>query len=787
MLQDTSFAIHPGKLKDNKGDELFDIGSVESLSVQNDIVSVKTKTGEVAISFFNAHTVRITANPFGAATLKTSPAVVGQSKPVELQIVEEDMGYQIKTEHIHVYLRKSPIRIQIMDANGRVIVTEQEKGMAYKANGEVICYKKMESKDHFYGFGEKPGGLNKRGDRMEMWNTDMYAPHNPETDTLYQSIPFFVSLRDGAAHGLYFDNTWRTAFDMKNDPEYYSFASAGGQIDYYVFVGPAIKEVITQYTTLTGRAPIPPKWSLGYHQSRYSYETAEEVRTLVKTFKEKGIPLDVVHLDIHYMDGYRVFTFDGNRFPDAKELVQELKEQGVHIVPIVDPGVKVDPEYAIYQEGVREDYFCKYIEGNIYNGEVWPGVSAFPDFTEERVREWWGEKQRFYSDIGIEGIWNDMNEPAVFNETKTMDVNVIHGNDGDPKTHRELHNLYGFRMTQSTYEGQKKNLQGNRPFVLTRAGFAGIQRYAAVWTGDNRSFWEHLQLSLPMVMNLGLSGVPFSGPDVGGFDFHANGELLTRWTQVGVFTPFFRNHSAISADRQEPWSFGEEYEKIIAAYIRLRYQWLPQLYTMFREAHEDGLPVMRPLVLEYPEDSNTHHLQDQFMLGSNVIVAPVITPKTEHRVVYLPEGEWVDYWNNDLYTGGQHHLVKAPLDKLPIFIKKGSFIVLGDTKENTKEKDDNRYVHCYYDEGKSFAFTHYEDDGKTFSYEQGEWRKTTFTAHCEAGVLNMTVESNGDYQDGKKKTLFIHQANYVEKVFVNDKQIDFTQSEEGILTVSLSE
>ncbi len=383
---------------------------------------------------------------------------------------------------------------------------------------------------------------------------------------------------------------------------------------------------------------IPPKWAIGYHQSRYSYETEAEVRALVQSFQEKGIPVDAIYLDIHYMDGYRVFTFDHERFPNPKKLVQDLLEMGIRVVPIVDPGVKEDPEYKTYQEGTYEDHFCKYIEGHPYFGDVWPGKSAFPDFTNTKTREWWGQNHKFYSDMGIHGIWNDMNEPAVFNETKTMDIKVLHGKNGHPKTHRELHNVYGLLMGESTYNGMKKLIGGDRPFLLTRAGYAGVQRYASVWTGDNRSFWEHLAMSLPMVMNLGVSGVPFAGPDVGGFAHDTTGELLIRWTQAGAFTPYFRNHSAIGTVRQEPWAFGEKVESITKKYLELRYVWMPYMYNLFREAHLTGVPVMRPLFLEYPEDPGTMNVSDQFLLGDSVLIAPILSPGTTHRAVYLPHG-----------------------------------------------------------------------------------------------------------------------------------------------------
>ncbi|MFV9511590.1 glycoside hydrolase family 31 protein [Tepidibacillus sp. LV47] len=772
MLEDTSFAIHPGKEKIIENTDYRDIGNLVEKRFENGVLIAQSEAGELKVLFYRDDIVRFVMNPFGQASLKSSPALIKEPESVNVTFTETDYLIVLESKRLKVEITKEPLRVTIFDQDGRLIVREGKKGMGYKPSKEVICYKEMGEKDHFYGFGEKTGFLDKRGEKMTMWNSDVYAPHNPETDALYQSIPFFITLRDGKAHGIFFDNTFKSTFDFKTEEEYYSFVAEGGQIDYYLFAGPSMKEVLEQYTALTGRIPIPPKWAIGYHQSRYSYETEQEVREIANTFLEKGIPLDVIYLDIHYMDGYRVFTFDQNRFPNPKKLVEDLKEKGIRIVPIVDPGVKEDPEYDVYQEGIRGDHFCKYLEGNIYFGDVWPGNSAFPDFTSEKVRKWWGEKHKFYSDLGIEGIWNDMNEPAVFNETKTMDVKVMHENDGDPKTHRELHNLYGLLMGNATYNGMKQHLQGKRPFLLTRSGYSGVQRYAAVWTGDNRSFWEHLQMSLPMVMNLGLSGISFAGPDVGGFAHDSNGELLTRWTQVGAFTPYFRNHSALGSVRQEPWSFGEKYEKVIKKYIQLRYQWLPQLYTLFAEAHQTGIPIMRPLVMEYPNDANTYNLSDQFMIGDNVIIAPIMQPSVTHRVLYLPDGRWVDYWTGEVLEGNQHHLIQAELDVLPIYVKEGTMIVLGGVKQNTNEKEEKLTLHLYKSESSTYQFTLYDDDGLSFDYEKGNYLRKIIQVTCQGKEIHLEIKDKGNFQpDWKTLELIVHHGEMDIRVYVNGKHL----------------
>ncbi|QST00782.1 glycoside hydrolase family 31 protein [Pontibacillus sp. ALD_SL1] len=781
MLEDTSFAIHPGQNQAMVNGSYRDVGTVQSIKKRDGGVTFICDGADIHLQFYRSDIVRVIMNQKGVSDLASTPAVVAALESVNVGVEETDERVLVKTDRLVVSVSKQQFRLSVLTPEGQVIVSEGDKGIGFKENGEVICYKKMEPEDRFYGFGEKSGFLDKRGESYTMWNTDVYAPHNPETDPLYQSIPYFMALRNGRAYGIFFDNPSKTTFDMKTEQEVYSFKGDSGKLDYYVFAGEGPKEVIEQYTHITGRMPLPPKWAIGYHQSRYSYESEEEVRALANTFKEKGIPLDVIYLDIHYMNEYRVFTFDKDRFPNPKKLVQDLKEEGIRIVPIVDPGVKKDPEYSTYQEGVRNDHFCKYLEGDLYFGDVWPGTSAFPDFTEERTQNWWGKMHEFYTELGIEGIWNDMNEPAVFNETKTMDTSVIHKNEGDPKTHRQLHNLYGLLMGKATYEGMERNLNGKRPFLLTRAGFAGVQRYASVWTGDNRSFWEHLQMSLPMCMNLGLSGVAFTGPDVGGFAHDSNGELLARWTQVGAFTPYFRNHSAIGTLYQEPWQFGEEYEAIIKRYIELRYEWLPQLYSLFHEAHSKGLPVMRPLMLEYPMDAKTYALHDQFMIGDNTLIAPIMQPEVTDRAVYFPEGEWVDYFSGKVYQGGTAHLVHAELDTLPLFIKKGTLIAQSPKQQRAITDQKELELHVYAHINGSYNTQVYDDDGETTDYRSGESVKLNVSIQCEDRQLAISCHNEMEWPLPYKQCSFIfHGLEEGQEVLVNGERQSGVWTDRGL-------
>ena len=583
-----------------------------------------------------------------------------------------------------------------------------------------------------YGLGEKTGYLDKNGRKWSMWNSDVFAPHTPDITELYQSIPFYIAKTPQGFYGLFLDNTGRSEFDF-SDRRIVSCET--GHLDLYVFAGPTLNKVIEQFTWLTGRPALPPKWALGYHQSRHSYESTDEVRAVTDQFEHLEIPVDAIFLDILYMDEYRVFTTNPETYGDLAQLSKQLEVLGKKLVPIVDPGVKVDKDFPVYQEGYNNQYFCQLPNGQQFTGEVWPGDSAFPDFSQDVVKQWWGEQHRFFTDIGIEGIWNDMNEPSVFCDTKTMDLTVQHDPLGEKISHQDFHNAYGLEMSAATYDAIKDQTQ-KRPFVLTRAGYAGIQRSATVWTGDNRSFWEHLHLCVPMCLNLGLSGVVHSGPDVGGFMNDSDGELLTRWTQLGAFLPYFRNHCAIGLARQEPWSFGAPYTDIIRDFIRLRYELMPTIYQLAHQAHKDGTPIMRPLVWHYPDDSRAAKVHDQFLLGENILVAPIMEPAKEVRDVYLPAGKWCDAYTGDVFQGGQHILARGPLERIPVFLRQGGYYLSTDWKLSAHTPDRRWWLSLIDTEQSEFTLV--DDDGSSFDYESGKQFE-----------LSVKIERNSDRVDVK--------------------------------------
>ncbi|MCP5518404.1 MAG: DUF5110 domain-containing protein [Verrucomicrobiales bacterium] len=574
-----------------------------------------------------------------------------------------------------------------------------------------------------FGFGETNGPFNQRGQRRELWNIDVlgHAPGiHPGLRSLYVSIPLMISLREGRAAALFWDNPARQVWDLEDTALGICEVSADlGPLDLYVFLGPTLPGILDRYTELTGRLPLPPRWALGFHQSRYGYESREQVEAVAREFRRRNIPCDALHLDIHHQRGYRVFTF-GRRFPQPQAMIRDLARRGFKVISIVDPGVKEDPGFGVFRRGTMENAFVRGPDGKgDFVGEVWPGRARFPDFLRADVRTWWGREQAALQACGVAGFWNDMNEPANFARgDKTLDPGCRHETRHGPRSHAEVHNLYGLEMARASREGALREGPNERPFVLTRAGWAGIQRHAAVWTGDNSSSWEHLADSLRCLLNLGLSGVAFCGSDVGGFLGNCPPELMIRWTQLAAFTPFFRNHSNLGTRAQEPWAFGPEVERLCRRYISLRYQLLPYLYGLFVEASRTGAPVLRPLAWHFQNDPDAVACGDQFLLGPSLLVAPVLQPGATARHVYLPAGNWHDFWTGALLYGRQHIVAEAPLDHLPLFVRAGSVIPFWEGRPSVGRRAPCEVVlHVW--PGAPGEWLAYEDDGRTLDYQRG--------------------------------------------------------------------
>lgn len=635
-------------------------------------------------------------------------------------IVEEDSNFVIvKGTKVLTFVDKNTTEISFKDLDGNII--NEDFQPSFKDEEGNVYISKVNDCLAYYGLGEKGGDLNKKGCYTENFNTD-----DPETDddsiTYYKTIPFYVALKEEATYGIFFDNSFRSYFDMgKEMGDRIFFGAIGGQIQYYFIPGENIKEVVKNYTALTGRMEMPPLWSLGYQQCRFSYFSQEEVRELVKTFEEKDIPLDVVYLDIDYMDGFRVMTFKTPNFDDAAGLISDLKEKGIRTITIIDPGVKVDEEYDVFKRGKEGNHFTKKLDGEMFIGAVWPGDSAFPDFSNNDCREWWkSELKKFISEHGMDGIWNDMNEPCVFNnDHKTMLETCLHNSDNGVIEHKEFHNRYGFEMSRCSKEAQEELHPNERGFSMTRATYAGGQRYSSVWTGDNMSLWSQMRMSISMNANLGISGFSFVGNDVSGFGLDSSEELFIRWMEMGPFIPIFRNHSNMYTRRQEPWAFGPRAEKIAKKSIELRYELLPYIYDLYYISHKEGLPIFRPMIMEYEKDMNLLNMREQFMLGENMIVAPVLYEGERSKTVYLPKGSWFNYFTMEKLQGGKWYKLPCELDEILVFVKEGAIIPTYNKKfRNVKERPNNILLKVFGENAKGF---HYNDDGHTMEYLEGKY------------------------------------------------------------------
>lgn len=668
-----------------------------------------------------------------------------------LEVTEEAEFYQIQTSKVKCVIQKIDMRLSILDLNENVLL-EDELGFhweeSYEFGGNIVKMSKA-SKDGecFYGLGDKATQMNLKGKRLENFATDQYA-FQKDQEPLYKVVPFYIGLQNKQAYGIFFDNTFRTFFDFCHERRNVtSFWSEGGEMNYYFIYGPEMEDVVTSYTDLTGKPELPPLWALGYHQCKWSYYPESNVKEVAAKFRELKIPCDAIYLDIDYMEGFRCFTWNKEYFPDPKRMVAELAEDGFKTVVIIDPGIKIDKEYSVYKEALEKDYFCKRADGPYMKGKVWPGECNFPDYTNPEVREWWaGLFKELISDIGVKGVWNDMNEPAVMEvPNKTFPMDVRHDYDGNPCSHRKAHNIYGTQMARATYHGVKRFAYPKRPFIITRSAYAGAQRYSSSWTGDNVATWEHLWIANIQVQRMSISGMGFTGSDIGGFAEQPSGELYTRWIQLGVFHPFCRTHSSGDHGDQEPWAFDEEVIDITRKFVNMRYQLLPYLYTMFWQYIEEGIPMLKPLVYYDQADTQTHYRNDEFVFGNQILVCPILEPNALGRRMYIPRGQWYNYWTNNLVTGGKEMWVDTKYDEIPVFVKAGSVIPKYPVQQYVGELEfDELTLDLYYKEGKEKSVV-YEDAQDGYDYKKGRYSFLSFQVTGKETELNIQLHKEGKY------------------------------------------
>jgi len=664
-----------------------------------------------------------------------------------------------RTKNLRVQIERATLRLIVTDLDGSVL-QQDAAGWPVEFHDKAFrIYKQLPADEHYFGLGDKVGPLDRRKQAFSLWNTDAYN-FQESTDPIYKSIPFFLTMRAGRAVGVLLDNTWRSSFDFgKQIDGVYSFGAEDGPIDYYLLYGPDPKQILQSYAWLTGPPPLPALWTLGYQQSRYSYGTEAELREIAAKLRSERIPADGLYLDIDFQIKNRPFTVDPEKFPNFVPMLADLKKENFHVVTITDLHIAFLPNacYAPFDTGVAGDHFVKNPDESIFVGTVWPGPSVFPDFTRQSTREWWGGLYKTFVSDGVAGFWNDMNEPSVFSTPdKTIPGDVQHRID-EPgfrrriATHREIHDVYGMENSRATYEGLLKISPDQRPFVLTRATYAGGQRYAATWTGDNSATWNHLRLTTPMLENLGLSGFGMSGADGGGFIGTPTPELLTKWTEVATFQPIDRNHSEKGTPHREPWVHGPEQEDIRRRYIEERYKLMPYLYTAVEEMSRTGVPVLRPLFLEFPDATADKHPLDldtgnEFLFGSDLLVAPPPFPeKPDDYVLKFPPGDWYDYWSGERLhratassAAPMQASVHPTLEVLPVFVREGAILPMQPLTQSTNEVPQGPLLLRIYP-GRDCKGSLYQDDGKSMAYKHGEFLRMQFTCEVAADAVKVHI------------------------------------------------
>lgn len=687
------------------------------------------------------------------------------NQPVPYAIARSDWE-QVVLQHTvskSVYcMKSSSLEVHILPDGGIRFINKSGKILREEMPPEFVESKSthralLDPDAAVYGLGERATSLNLRGGVYKMWNSDAGGSYGAGEDPLYTCIPVYMVVSPQASYLVFYENSSRALFSFGEIAE--AFFEAG-MLRYY-FINGTPAQLVERFTDLSGKPSLPPRWALGYHQSRWGYKSEKDIRQLCQQFRLYDMPISAIHLDLDYMQGFRVFTINTKRFPNLNRLSKELDEQNIKLVTIIDPGVKKDQNYFMVQEGMKGKYFCLNVHGDPLVGVVWPGKTLFPDFTNPAAREWWSDKYRTLLDSGIAGFWHDMNEPTCFSAwgDTSLPTTTQHNFEGQGGDHLQGHNLYGLLMARAGYEGICKLRPNKRPWILTRAAWAGFQRYAWNWTGDIETSWEILRLSISMSLGLTLSGQPYSGPDIGGFSGDPTPELYTRWFQLASFLPFFRTHSAITSSPREPWRFGEPYTTIIRKFLKLRYRLLPYWYSLAWQANQTGEPLIKPLFWFSPSDPRYYNTDDSFVVGDALLVAPVCAQRAITRSITLPPGYWYNFWDDTLLkSSGEGINVSAPIEIMPIFAKAGKILPIQDGETLTL----HLYMPVYTPSETSSsldecALTLYSDAGDGFPTKPEDYRINKFYLHLENNSILIHREEIGEYPYPYRSTqLHIH-------------------------------
>jgi alpha-glucosidase len=746
------------------------LGQVISYQKTDHGVEGLTSIGRFSIDIYSAHIVRVRVRRQNQVE-HTGYALADNALPPYsgFTIQENDDAIILKTSALTAEVTMKPdFRVTFKDPAGSVInedMAGQELGITF-LGAKVTAYKTLQTGERFIGMGEELGDLDRRGSILTLKNTDNYKYDDPRIP-MYVSIPFFTGLHHQKIYGLFFNNSYRSVFNFgSSNKRFASFSFDGGIFDEFFMYDSSVDKIIDHYTSLTGRMPLPPKWSLGYQQSRCSYYPEDRVMFIAKTFRDKHIPLDGIVLDADYLQGYESFRINLQRFPDMRKMSDHLHAMNIELTASVNPGITVDDTYPQYHSGLKENVFLKYADGELFTADIAPNTNHFADFSDPKARRWWSDNMRLYQELGINGYWNDMNEPAI--DGQAMPDNVVFDFDGQKTTPLEAQNYYGMLMARASYESFQRYGGNKRPFVLSRSGFAGIQRYAAVWSGDNQAKDEHILLGALLTNQMGLSGVPFSGPDIGGYIGDGNKELYRRWIEVGVFSPYLRNHREQLGAANEPWAYGEEAEAISKSYLDFRYRLMPYLYSAFYEASQSGMPISRSLSINYPFDDKVYdrRYQYEFLFGAGFLVNPM-TSKEHSKATYLPAGEWYDLFTDIRYNGGQTLTADYPGYKIPIFVKASAIVPMQVTVQSTRD-DPGKILYLHLFNGSEpNRFEYYEDDGQSLNYQAGEYLKRTITFNPTESRLTFSKQLGKFHSSFRKIKIIFHGFGNVQDVTAN--------------------
>ncbi len=625
-------------------------------------------------------------------------------------------------------------------------------------------------KDRIYGLGEHLGSMNRRGKRLRSYCRDE-ANHTEDKNELYGAHNFFVHVKEQEQTGFFIDFPGEVVYDTGfQDDKRFTIEIHGKDFRLIKIPGNSIEEIVSRFLQVAGKAYIPPKWAFGYFQSRWGYKDVAEINGVYERFQQEDLPLDGIYLDLDYMEDFKNFTVSRQRFPKFKEFVAKLKRDGVYLVPIIDAGVKIEPDYDIYEEGLAGNHFCLNAQGNPYVAAVWPGKVHFPDFLQSKTRKWFGEKYQFLTDLGIEGVWNDMNEPAIFYDEKNLEeavdlasdcrgknlnvhkffelkdtfANLLNDEDyhqrfyhriqGKKHPHREVHNLYGDYMTRAANYGLQKHL--NKRFLLiSRASSIGMHRYGGIWTGDNASWWSHLEENIRMMPSINMCGFYYIGADTGGFGGQCSGELLTRWLQFSAFTPLLRNHSALDTRPQEPYAFSQEVLENTRSILKGRYRLIPYLYSTYMKAVEEYQLFFKPLAFDYGE--GYQEIEDQLFIGEEIMLAPIHKKNQSQRLVDLPEKmariTLTDQETEMSLAPAGPQKLSYDLDHLRFFLRENKMIPLGKSAKNVSKLSMKKLeVLAYITNQGEHVF--YDDDGISLGNK-------------EKNLMKIRIKSREDFYD----------------------------------------